>query len=164
MLPPSLQCYPSMLTLLTPPCVYSADGHSRLAPGPTHYFPTQSSVWQVVSLSLDAWGLSDLSGCAPIVPLPGMHLYLSPSLHLSILQDPVQILPLPLISSFISASLLLYHPFRNITKYCRLFKWFMFILSSRFIHLFILKLFIIELPIKFQTQEIQWQWRSEEVS
>ena len=36
-----------------------------------------------------------------------------------------------------------YHPFRNITKYCRLFKWFMFIRSSRLIRLLILKLLLI---------------------
>lgn len=59
-----------------------------------------------------------------------------------LLEDSVPIWPLPrwlpLISSSIFASLLLYHPLRNITQHWRIFKWCMFIPSTRFIHSFIL--------------------------
>lgn len=40
-----------------------------------HRFPTWNSACQVASLSLEAWGLSDLSGCVHVVSLPGMHLH-----------------------------------------------------------------------------------------
>ena len=64
-----------------------------------------------------------------------MHPFFSLSMP-PILQEPIQLLLLflwlPLIS-FIFASLLLYHTFRNITKYCRIFKWFMLVPLIRFI-------------------------------
>lgn len=75
-----------------------------------HRFPTWSSAWQVASLSLEVWSFSDLSGCVPAWNSPPPP---RSSLYLSIIQHPVQTLPLLLISSFIFVSLLLYHPFRH---------------------------------------------------